>query len=179
MRFKNLEKYRTGGSGSQMTLGIALPRTPDGRVYRFSPNELAHPRHFVLGSRVEWVAVPEQMTPRMTNAPGTAGDGLSIQRHGRSRQGFHSPGRYCRWVGDRGPCCPRRCRGGRPRNVGQGLSRFLRQQVLEGDDQSPVASEACAAVYEKRSPQGTRMRRMRPGLRSVCDLSLLSRLRCA
>jgi hypothetical protein len=73
MRFKNLEKYRTGGSGSRMTLGIAPPRTPDGRVYRFSPNELAHPRHFVLGSRVEGFAVPEQMTPRMTNAPGTAG----------------------------------------------------------------------------------------------------------
>jgi hypothetical protein len=34
MRFRNLEKYKTGGSGNNMTLGIPLPKTPDGRVYR-------------------------------------------------------------------------------------------------------------------------------------------------
>ena len=49
MRFRNLEKYKTGGSGNNMTLGIPLPKTPDGRVYRYSPNENAHPRLFLLG----------------------------------------------------------------------------------------------------------------------------------
>ena len=39
MRFRNLEKYKTGGSGNHMTVGIPLPEAPDGRVYRYSPNE--------------------------------------------------------------------------------------------------------------------------------------------
>jgi hypothetical protein len=70
MRFRNLEKYQTRKSGSTMQLGIPLPQTPDGRVYRYSPNENAHPRHFVLGNRVEGFALPEEMTPRMTHKPG-------------------------------------------------------------------------------------------------------------
>ena len=41
MRFPNLEKYRTGGTSTRMRLGIPFPRTPDGRVYRYSPNETA------------------------------------------------------------------------------------------------------------------------------------------
>ncbi len=73
MRFKNLESYRVGGVGNTMQLEIPLPRTPDGRVYRYSPNENAHPRHFVLGNRVEGFKVPDVLTPRMTHVPGTPG----------------------------------------------------------------------------------------------------------
>jgi hypothetical protein len=70
MRFRNLERYKTGGSGTNMQLSIPLPKTPDDRVYRYSPNENAHPRHFVLGQRVEGFTLPESMTPRMTHEPG-------------------------------------------------------------------------------------------------------------
>ncbi|MVT55797.1 hypothetical protein GPL17_35970 [Bradyrhizobium yuanmingense] len=49
MKFRNLEQLSTGKSGNTMNLAVPLPRTPDGRVYRYSPNEQAHPRHFVLG----------------------------------------------------------------------------------------------------------------------------------
>ena len=73
MRFRNLEKYKTGGSGNKMTLGIPLPKTPDGRVYRYSPNENAHPRLFLLGNRVPEFVLPEAMTARMTHPPGTPG----------------------------------------------------------------------------------------------------------
>lgn len=69
MRFRNLEKYQRGKSGSTMQLGIPLPQTPDGRVYRYSPNENAHPRHFVMGSRVESFTLPQAMTPRMSHQP--------------------------------------------------------------------------------------------------------------
>lgn len=72
MRFRHLEKYQRGKSGSTIQLGIPLPQTPDGRIYRYSPNENAHPRHFVLGSRVEGFELPETMTPRMTHQPGIA-----------------------------------------------------------------------------------------------------------
>lgn len=70
MRFRNLERYKTGGTGNNMQLAIPLPKTPDGRVYRYSPNENAHPRHFVMGERVEGFSLPESMTPRMTHQPG-------------------------------------------------------------------------------------------------------------
>lgn len=73
MRFRNLEKYKTGGSGNNMTLGIPLPKTPDGRVYRYSPNENAHPRLFLLGERIPEFVVPETMTARMKHLPGTPG----------------------------------------------------------------------------------------------------------
>ena len=51
MRLRNLERYKISGAGNKMKLGIPLPRTPAGRVYRFSPNEEAYPRHFLLGDR--------------------------------------------------------------------------------------------------------------------------------
>ena len=73
MRLKNLERYKIGGAGNKMTLGIPLPRTPAGRVYRFSPNEEAHPRHFLLGDRAEEFALPKAMTARMKHMPGSPG----------------------------------------------------------------------------------------------------------
>ncbi|MEQ8693831.1 MAG: hypothetical protein RIC85_00680 [Gammaproteobacteria bacterium] len=69
MRFKNLEQYRTGGTGSKMELSIPVPKTPDGRVYRFSPNENAHPRHFLLGDVVRDVTVTEAARQRMKQEP--------------------------------------------------------------------------------------------------------------
>jgi hypothetical protein len=56
-----------------MQLGIPLPKTPDGRVYRYSPNENAHPRHFLLGDRIEGFSIPNVLTPRMRHMPGTPG----------------------------------------------------------------------------------------------------------
>jgi hypothetical protein len=73
MRLRNLERYKTGGAGNKMQLGIPLPRTPSGRVYRFSPNKDAHPRHFLLGDRAEEFALPDAMTSRMKHMPGTPG----------------------------------------------------------------------------------------------------------
>jgi hypothetical protein len=73
MRLKSLERYRIGVVGNEMQLGIPLPRTPEGRVYRYSPNENAHPRLFVLGNRIEEFTLPEDLTPRMTHMPGTPG----------------------------------------------------------------------------------------------------------
>lgn len=73
MRFKNLERFKTGGAGNTMLLSIPLPKTPDGRTYRYSPNECAHPRHFLLGDRIDSFILPQTPTPRMTHAPGTPG----------------------------------------------------------------------------------------------------------
>src|ERR1051325_6389349 len=69
MRFKNLERFRVGGTGNNFQLEIPPPRTPDGRVYRFSPNESAHPRHFVLGDYDKDFVPSAQSGARMKIAP--------------------------------------------------------------------------------------------------------------
>jgi len=69
MKFKNLERYRTGGTSSKMQLSVPLPTTPDGRVYRFSPNEHAHPRHFVLGGADESFVITDEARRRMKLPP--------------------------------------------------------------------------------------------------------------
>lgn len=73
MKLKRLEKMRTGGTRTNMQLSIPMPKTPDGRVYRYSPNADAHPRHFVLGDPVlGFVAEPDRAA-RMKYRPGTPG----------------------------------------------------------------------------------------------------------
>ena len=71
MHMKNLERYRVGGSGSRMQLGLPLPKTPDGRVYRYSPNVDAHPRHFVLGGRTDGHVSSPEAQARMKQPPGS------------------------------------------------------------------------------------------------------------
>lgn len=68
MRFKNLERFKVGGTDTNMKLAIPLPRTASGRVYRFSPNENAHPRLFLLGNSDK--ELPETPSPRMKQLPG-------------------------------------------------------------------------------------------------------------
>jgi len=54
---------------SNMNLSMPLPRTSSGRVYRFSPNEVAHPRHFVLGDVLADVPLTAATRARMKQAP--------------------------------------------------------------------------------------------------------------
>lgn len=72
MNFKNLDKYRVGGAGSKMKLSIPVPCTPSGRTYRLSPNEDAHPRHFLLGAAVRPETITDAMLARMKQEPGQA-----------------------------------------------------------------------------------------------------------
>lgn len=69
MRMNRLERFRIGGSADKPLLGIPLPKTPHGRVYRLSPNEDAVPRHFVLGDIVDGVFASEDMQKRMKLEP--------------------------------------------------------------------------------------------------------------
>ncbi len=54
-----------------MKLAVPLPKTPDGRVYRYSPNEKALPRHFVLGDRVNGFVIADEARKRMKQPPGS------------------------------------------------------------------------------------------------------------
>jgi hypothetical protein len=52
-----------------MELSIPLPRTPEGRIYRYSPNEKALPRHFVLGDFDKDLVVSDDARKRMKLPP--------------------------------------------------------------------------------------------------------------
>lgn len=69
MKFNNLNKYRVGGTNSQMQLAVPPPSTPSGRIYRLSPNENAHPRHFVLGNVAADREIAEEARARMKLEP--------------------------------------------------------------------------------------------------------------
>lgn len=68
-KYKNLERYRVGGTDSNMKLAIPLPRTPSGRAYRYSPNEDAHPRHFLIGDVVADHEIESAARARMKLEP--------------------------------------------------------------------------------------------------------------
>lgn len=69
MKLKRLRRYRTGGTHKKMDLSIPIPKTPEGRVYRYSPNEHAPPRHFVLGDAPETFSFTEAARRRMKQSP--------------------------------------------------------------------------------------------------------------
>lgn len=71
MRMKNLGRFRTGGSQSNITLSIPVPKTPEGRAYRYSPNAEAYPRRFLLGDRVQAVELDDRKRSRMMQPPGS------------------------------------------------------------------------------------------------------------
>jgi hypothetical protein len=66
---RNLERSRTGGADSRMELAVPAPTTPDGRVYRYSPNEKALPRRFVMGDPIENFAISDAARRRMKLTP--------------------------------------------------------------------------------------------------------------
>lgn len=71
MKFPRLNRYRTSGTTSKMELSIPLPQTPGRRVYRFSPNEDAHPRHFAMGNVLAEVPLTAELRARMKHDPRT------------------------------------------------------------------------------------------------------------
>jgi hypothetical protein len=52
-----------------MKLAIPLPKTPDGRVYRYSPDEAAQPRHFVIGDVKAEITITPELQARMKLTP--------------------------------------------------------------------------------------------------------------
>jgi hypothetical protein len=70
-RFRRLEEHRVGGTGSTMQLSYPVPRSPSGKVYRYSPNEKAAPRLFLLGQAPAERVVSEALRHRMRLEPGS------------------------------------------------------------------------------------------------------------
>ncbi len=71
IRFRNLEKYRVGGTRDSMQLALPPPKSPSGKVYRYSPNPDAKPRLFLIGDAPEDRTVTEAVRQRMRLDPGS------------------------------------------------------------------------------------------------------------
>lgn len=69
-RFRQLEKYKVGGTRDQMQLSLPRPVSPSGKIYQYSPNPDAAPRLFLLGDAPEERAVAEEQKHRIRREPG-------------------------------------------------------------------------------------------------------------
>lgn len=70
IRFRNLEKYRVGGTRDNMQLALPAPKSPSGKVYQYSPNPDAKPRLFLIGNAPDDREFSEDCRKRMRREPG-------------------------------------------------------------------------------------------------------------
>lgn len=91
MRLRNLERLRVGGTSGNMKLAVQPPRTPSGRVYRYTPVEDAHPRHFVIGE-INPAFVSTELTFRPTKlTPGSSQTVCPYSGYIAADDEFHHP----------------------------------------------------------------------------------------
>lgn len=70
-RLRRLEEHRVGSRDGKMLLSYPAPRSPSGKVYRYSPNPDAAPRLFLIGEAPAQRTVSEELRPRMRLEPGS------------------------------------------------------------------------------------------------------------
>ena len=70
MRFRNLEKYRVGGTGDEMQVALPPPTSPSGKVYQYSPNPDANPRLFLIGDAPDERTIADAARERIRRQPG-------------------------------------------------------------------------------------------------------------
>lgn len=87
--FRNLGKYRTGGSGDLMHLSVPLPKTADGKVSRACPDEDCMPGVFQLGDPLD--PRPETAAHRRVRQPGAPGTTCPYCGNSADDDGFTSP----------------------------------------------------------------------------------------
>ncbi len=71
-RFNRLERHRIGGTRDEMQLSVPIPKSPSGKVYRYSPYPDAAPRLFLLGDAPVERTVTDAQRARMRLEPGSA-----------------------------------------------------------------------------------------------------------
>src|SRR3989442_9231642 len=72
-RFRHLEKYKLGGTDSEMQLSVPPPLSPSGKVYKECPNQDCSPRLFQLGKASEGATISESNRPLISREPGVDG----------------------------------------------------------------------------------------------------------
>jgi len=70
LRFRQLERYRVGGTRDRMQLSLPAPKSPSGKVYQYSPNPDATPRLFLIGAAPEDRTIAEEHRLRIRREPG-------------------------------------------------------------------------------------------------------------
>lgn len=70
LRFRQLERYRVGGTRDRMQLSLPAPKSPSGKIYQYSPNPDATPRLFLIGEAPEDRIITEEHRLRIRREPG-------------------------------------------------------------------------------------------------------------
>lgn len=70
LRFRQLEKYRTGGTRDRMELSLPPPKSPSGKIYQYSPNPEATPRLFLIGEASDDRTISDDHRQRIRREPG-------------------------------------------------------------------------------------------------------------
>ena len=70
LRFRQLERYRVGGTRDRMQLSLPAPKSPSGKIYQYSPNPDATPRLFLIGKAPEDRTFTEEHRLRIRREPG-------------------------------------------------------------------------------------------------------------
>jgi hypothetical protein len=74
MRFRHLEKFKTGGSGTKMELSIPLPKSPKGMHTHGCPNPACTPGRFQMDPvPPDQQAIPPEYASRVRRMPRTPG----------------------------------------------------------------------------------------------------------
>ena len=69
LKFRQLEKYRSGGTRDLMELSLPLPKSPSGKFYQYSPNPEATPRLFLIGEAPEDRVIADEHGSRIWRDP--------------------------------------------------------------------------------------------------------------
>lgn len=70
-RLRRLEEHRLGSRDGKMLLSYPAPRSPSGKVYRYSPNPEAAPRLFLIGEAPAERTVPDELRSHVRLMPGS------------------------------------------------------------------------------------------------------------
>jgi hypothetical protein len=73
IRFRNLEKYKVGGTGSEMQLSVPVPFSPTGKTYRECPDTDCSPRLFQMGGAPDGRCIAEEHKKLIRREPGFDG----------------------------------------------------------------------------------------------------------
>lgn len=81
-RFRHLNKFKVGGTGSQLKLSVPAPLSPTGKIYRECPDTSCSPRLFQLGKSIDGARMTESHRSVVAREPGT--DGTTCPYCGRA-----------------------------------------------------------------------------------------------
>lgn len=87
-RFRNLAKYKTGGTDAQMQLSVPLASSVTGKTYRECPDTACYPRLFQMGKAPDGRQIATEHRPLIRREPGVDGTTCPYCSHADTDHAF-------------------------------------------------------------------------------------------